>query len=76
LEEPAPGGIISGPDGNLWFGVGSNVDRLTTSGVITQFDVGGYVKGLAASPDGNIWFTAADLTQNDHPLVGRLTVVH
>jgi sugar lactone lactonase YvrE len=53
--------ITAGPDGNLWFteASGSNVDRITPSGVITRFPIPSISStgGIAAGPDGNLWFT-------------------
>ena len=71
--EPAPPGLITaGPDGNLWFTVGLDLDRVTPAGVISQYKVSAYLEGIAAGPDGNIWFTERDLTQQSKAIVGRL----
>jgi virginiamycin B lyase len=55
-------GITSGPDGALWFanGVGSRggIARMTTTGSLTQYPVGGsHVDQVAVGPDHRIWFT-------------------
>jgi virginiamycin B lyase len=55
-------GIVSGPDGNLWFTetVRNKIGRITPSGVITEFALptsDGDPHGIAAGPDGNLWFT-------------------
>jgi streptogramin lyase len=57
-----PGGIVAGPDGNLWFteeGVGA-VAKMTTSGAITEYPAYG-VFGITAGPDGNLWFPEFNL---------------
>src|SRR5450755_1252800 len=56
-----PQGLVSGPDGNLWFHAGLKVDRITRAGHITKFggapplDVGS--SNIVTGPDGNLWFT-------------------
>lgn len=80
FEEPPPGRIIVGPDKNLWFGAGDNLDMVTTSGVFTQYVIPGtgssatYLRGIAAGPDGSIWFTAGG-QPGLHAQVGRLVAV-
>ena len=63
--------ITAGPDGNLWFTERgrphpagafdvAKVGRITTEGVITEFEVptrGSRPVGIAGGPDGNVWFT-------------------
>ena len=56
-----PYGIITGPDGNLWFGEynGTTLDRLTTGGQITRYTTPSSMPGIAAlaiSKNGDIWF--------------------
>ena len=67
-----PTGITTGPDGNLWFiDWLNNVDRMTTSGVITQFPVSGLVgqaSSITSGPDGSLWI--AEGTKNK---IGRMT---
>lgn len=64
-----PGDITAGLDGNLWFDVagaaGSEIDRITSDGVITRFplpptDNNLGVFGLTAGPDGALWFVVVD----------------
>ena len=67
-----PLGIITGPDGNLWF-TNSNsrsIGRITPSGVITTFPVPGGVfpDQIAKGADGNLWFTESGFGG-----VGRMT---
>jgi streptogramin lyase len=53
-----PRAICAGPDGNLWFtDLSGSVDRITTSGIITEFRAGGTPWYIAPGPDGNVWFT-------------------
>jgi streptogramin lyase len=58
-------GILSGPDGSLWYtsGLGA-IGRITTAGVATLYAVAGsgpsgaLVSGaMAAGPAGAVWFT-------------------
>ncbi|MGH2486193.1 MAG: virginiamycin B lyase family protein, partial [Ktedonobacterales bacterium] len=65
-----PGGITTGPDGNLWLTSpcgsvldaadcnGSQILRVTSSGQVSQFPLSttGDPEGIAAGPDGNLWF--------------------
>ena len=57
-----PEGIVTGPDGALWFteSGGNKIGRITTSGSISEFPVptaSSYLYGIAAGPDGALWFT-------------------
>jgi virginiamycin B lyase len=54
-----PPNITSGPDGALWFTNQNNsfIGRITTSGVVSHFSVGGGTFGITAGPDGALWFT-------------------
>jgi len=69
-----PIGIVSGPDGNLWFTEGTNngIGRITTGGVVTEFTAGmtagSIPRSIVAGPDGNLWFT-----ENGGNRVGRIT---
>ena len=56
------------PDGILWFTDqgGGKVDKITTSGAITEYKVTPKYKwlgGIVLGPDGHVWFTAAGLNQ-------------
>src|ERR1700682_425632 len=70
-------GIVTGPDHNLWF-VQSDfnraaIGRMTTSGVVTLFPLGGSADqqlqpaDIIAGPDGNLWF-------NETHKLGRISV--
>jgi virginiamycin B lyase len=66
--------IVVGPDGNLWFTEGgrAKVGRITTGGLITEFELpqgAGSATAIAAGPDGNLWFT-----QSGVPRLGRITI--
>ena len=57
-----PFGIVSGPDGNLWFCErgADQIGRLTPAGVFTEFPVptaGSMPRVITSGPDGNLWFT-------------------
>ncbi|MFN8040050.1 MAG: fibronectin type III domain-containing protein [Acidimicrobiales bacterium] len=57
-----PFGIVSGPDGNLWFtSGGDSVGRMTTAGVVTVFhDASIHGPGaITAGADGNLWFVSS-----------------
>lgn len=57
-QGPKP--IIAGPDGNLWAGetTASNLDKMSTSGSDTQYNVGTAVAGaITVASDGNLWYT-------------------
>ena len=55
----SPFGIVSGPDGNLWFTeyTADKIGRATTAGVITEFafSAGFGPAGVTTGPDGNLW---------------------
>ncbi len=58
----APRGIVTGPDGNLWFTEfsGDKIGRITPTGTITEFTVptaSSNPAEITAGPDGNLWFT-------------------
>jgi streptogramin lyase len=56
--------ITIGPDGNLWFinpqaaAVGLNLlGKMTTSGVLTTFNLNDIPLAICTGPDGNLWLT-------------------
>ena len=67
-----PDGIVTGPDGNLWFvnANGRTVGRLTPAGTFTSFAVPGalVMTRITVGGDGALWFTD-DLSDT----VGRIT---
>jgi hypothetical protein len=55
-------GIVTGPDGNVWFAETSagRIGRMTPAGVLTEFPLSGAYGlplGIEVGPDGNLWFT-------------------
>lgn len=69
----APGEVVAGKDGNLWFVEGpsgsARVGRITPSGAVTEFSVSpGVAQTLAVAPDGTIWFAGGN-----GPGIGSLT---
>ncbi len=68
-----PQGIVTGPDGALWFaeGISNRIGRITTAGVITEFPVltpNSNPAFIALGADGNLWFTEFDANN-----IGRIT---
>lgn len=54
------GGIIAGPDGNLWFTGGVTIGKTTTSGTVTVYPLPVTACGpmnITAGGDGKLWFT-------------------
>jgi virginiamycin B lyase len=74
-----PSGIVTGPDGNLWFtefSVNPKVGRITTAGAVTEFSVprpDATPSGIVAGPDGNLWFTQADFEMGFEGYISRIT---
>lgn len=57
-----PGGIVFGPDGNIWYPSfnSAKIGRMTLAGVVSTFTVAGGGAGInfiCVGPDGNLWFT-------------------
>src|SRR5690606_29033828 len=67
-----PTGIVTGPDGNLWFTnlFGDSIGRATPDGDLATFTDPGLdgPTAIAMGPDGNLWFTSWQ-----HHKVGRIT---
>jgi uncharacterized repeat protein (TIGR01451 family) len=70
-----PHGIVTGPDGGLWFAEGgvNQIGRMSTTGVSTQFALpfaGGQriPTAITLGPDGALWFTVEGNAQ-----IGRIT---
>jgi streptogramin lyase len=67
-------GIVTGPDGNLWFAERSAnaIARMTPGGVVTEFALprpGSAPFWLVVGPDGALWFTEISGDR-----IGRMTV--
>jgi virginiamycin B lyase len=57
-----PFGIVTGPDGNLWFAEnqGGQIGRITPQGDIIEIPIptrDSFPIGITAGPDGALWFT-------------------
>jgi streptogramin lyase len=67
-----PGGITTGPDGNIWFTEfgASKIGRITPAGTITEFPIAASSNPemIALGSDGNLWFP--EVTANK---IGRIT---
>ena len=51
-----PGYITAGPDGNLWFTeYNSQIGKITTAGVVTEYPGGVHPQEIVAGPDGNLY---------------------
>jgi virginiamycin B lyase len=81
FRQPSPGMIVVGPDNNLWFTAADNLDMVTTSGVFTQYVIGGAannsatsLQAVTAGPGGKVWFTAGG-QPGLRPWVGGLVAV-
>jgi streptogramin lyase len=63
-DEPAPPTLISGPDGDLWFGEQSGkttgIARISTSGKQGSTIPTGNADDLTRGPDGRVWFVDDD----------------
>jgi len=52
-------GIAAGSDGNIWFGDGNRIGRMTTAGTSQSISLpapSSIVTSIAAGPDGRMWF--------------------
>jgi streptogramin lyase len=57
-----PEGIVTGPDGNLWFceEFEDQIGRITPDGTVTEFPIptaGSHPETIIVGPDGAMWFT-------------------
>jgi virginiamycin B lyase len=80
----SPAGIITGPDGALWFTepVNGKIERVTADGKINEFalpDPDAQPWGITTWPDGALWFTEASCIRKPGPRcvvgnkIGRIT---
>src|SRR6266487_4382900 len=77
-----PGGIMTGPDGNLWFtetvsnGCQSGkIGRITPEGKISEFSLlsDRVASGIMTGSDGNLWFTESACAKGQNGKIGRIT---
>lgn len=55
----AANGLTAGPDGALWVSEGPRIERVTTAGVVTTFDItGDWAYSITRAHDGNLWFVS------------------
>jgi virginiamycin B lyase len=71
-----PRGIVSGPDGAMWFTESAGIGRLTTSGILTEFSLpqgngSGSPYQIAVGADRNVWFI--EYLSSGPGRIGRLT---
>jgi len=64
------GGMVTGPDGNLWFTKADAIGRISPRGDITEFGLptSGPPGTILAGPDGNLWFV-----EQSAQALGRIT---
>lgn len=73
-----PQGIATGPDGRLWIGDGTSIQRATPAEVVAQKFTGfnppfpGFPFSICVGPDGNLWFTAGNAVSRITP-TGTIT---
>ena len=74
LAGSAPGGIVSGPGGALWFVMDGRpgIASYNPAGVLTMYttgiSAGSFPVDLTVGPDGNMWFT-----ESGKEFIGRIT---
>jgi virginiamycin B lyase len=71
-----PRGIVSGPDGAIWFTESAGIGRLTMSGILTEFPLpqgngSGSPYQIAVGADRNVWFI--EYLSSGPGRIGRLT---
>lgn len=57
--DAAPGDIVKGPDGAMWFteGGGFKIGRIDAVGLVREFATTGAPSSIVTGPDGALWFT-------------------
>ena len=78
-----PGSLVTGPDGNVWFGALAAVSqysvvKITPSGSVTNYPVGSgttsSVGSLIVGPDQNIWYADYEGIGNITTAAGQVTL--
>src|SRR6266567_530185 len=78
-----PGGLLAGPDGNLWFtetvsnGCQSGkIGRITPEGKVSEFLLSSDSEagGITTGPDSNLWFIESACAKSQNSKIGRITV--
>jgi virginiamycin B lyase len=66
-----PNGVVTGPDGALWFTAGYLIGRMTPSGAQSYYPVPFPPQGaITVGPDNALWFTGSDASVG---AIGRIT---
>ncbi len=67
--------IVKGSDGNLWFteNLRSKIGKITTDGIITEYNTLLKPVDITAGTDGNLWFTKEVAVGSNGDKIGRIT---
>ena len=67
----APGQIVLGPDGNMWFTDGDKIGKVTESGKVTYYatDPDMETTSITVGPDNNLWYSGNSANEQ----VGTMT---
>ena len=67
----APGQIVLGPDGNMWFTDGDKIGKVTASGNVTYYatDPDMETTSITVGPDNNLWYSGNSANEQ----VGTMT---
>jgi streptogramin lyase len=71
-----PGGITSGPYGEIWFtevGSGGYIGKITPGGTVTVVAPVAWPREIAPGPGGNLWFTTGVPGEGLQGKIGRIT---
>src|SRR6266705_1328383 len=78
-----PGGLLAGPDGNLWFPEtvrqrcqSGKIGRITPEGKVSEFLLSSDSEagGITTGPDSNLWFIESACAKSQNSKIGRITV--
>jgi virginiamycin B lyase len=61
-----PQQLVLGPDGNIWFTANSEIGKITSAGVLTEYPLSStaYATGITVGADNNIWITEGGMSNN------------